>query len=129
MKLAAQIAIALLAAALLGGCGGYSNDGSTGGSSTQPPAGTSTAPAGASARACPVDAAGAEGLRATGISCGEAQRVVAAWQRGGSCAPPPGASRAGCEAAGYRCLGTATDRGFAVGCSQPGRSVAFVVKR
>jgi hypothetical protein len=129
MKLAAPIAIALLAAALLGGCGGGSGDGSTGGSSTQPPAGTSSAPAGASARACPVEAGGTEGLRATGLSCGEAQRVVAAWRRGGSCKPPTGASRAGCEVAGYRCLSAASDRGFAVSCSQPGRSIAFVVKR
>jgi hypothetical protein len=30
---------------------------------------------------------------------------------------------------GYRCIGTATDRGLAVSCSRPGRAVAFTVRR
>jgi hypothetical protein len=127
MRFTAPIAIAVLAAALLAGCGGSSDNGSTGGSSTQPPAGTSTAPAGASARACPVDAS-AEALRATGVSCGQARQVVDAWKGGPSCVPPVG-PRSGCDAGGYRCLSTATNRGFAVSCSRPGRSVAFIVNR
>jgi hypothetical protein len=127
MRLAAPIAIAVLAAALLAGCGGSSDGGSS--SSTEAPPSTSTAPAGASAHSCPTAASGAEALRVTGISCGRAERVVVAWQRSGSCAPPAGASRSGCDAAGYRCLSTVTDRGLAVSCSGPGRSIAFVAKR
>jgi hypothetical protein len=126
MRFAAPIAIAVLAAALLAGCG--SSDGGPS-SSTEAPPTTSTAPAGASARGCPTAPNGAEALRATGISCGEAQRVVVAWQRSTSCAPATGASRSGCDAAGYRCLSTVTGRGLAVSCSGPGRSLAFVAKR
>jgi hypothetical protein len=56
--------------------------------------------------------------------------VVVAWQQSASsCAPSAGASRSGCNAAGYRCLSTVTDRGLAVSCSGPGRSIAFVAKR
>jgi hypothetical protein len=126
MRLAAQIAIAVLAAALLAGCGSSSSGGS---SSTETPPTTSTAPAGASARSCPTAASGVEALRVTGVSCGGAQRVVVAWQQGGSCAPTAGLSRSGCNAADYRCLSTVTDRGLAVSCSGPGRSIAFVAKR
>ncbi len=125
MRLAAPIAIVLLAA-LLAGCGSSSSGGS---SSTEAPPTTSTAPAGASARSCPTAPNGAEALHATGISCGGAQQVVVAWQQGASCAPTAGASRSGCTAAGYRCLSTVTDRGLAVSCSGPGRSIAFVAKR
>jgi hypothetical protein len=127
MRLAFPLAIALLAAALVSGCGGSDDNSTAGGGSEQPPAQTSTAPAGASARACPIDAEGTVGLRATGVPCGAAQRLVAAWRRGGSCAPAAGASRSGCEAAGYRCQSVAGERGVAVSCSRPGRSVAFVV--
>lgn len=126
MRLAAPIVIAILAAALLAGCGGSSDGGS---SSTEAPPTTSTAPAGASARTCPTAANGAEALRATGVSCGRAQRVVVAWQQSGSCEPAAGASRSSCTAAGYRCLSTVTDSGLAVSCSGPGRSIAFVAKR
>jgi hypothetical protein len=126
MRLAAPIAIAVLAA-LLGGCGGSSDGGSSSSTEAQPT--ESTAPAGASARSCPIEPNGAEGLRATGVSCGKAQRVVVAWQQTGSCEPTTGASRSGCNAAGYRCLSTVTDRGLAVSCSEPGRSIAFVAKR
>ncbi|MDX6590585.1 MAG: hypothetical protein QOI84_1859 [Solirubrobacterales bacterium] len=126
MRLAAPIAIALLAA-LLAGCGGSSSGGSS--SSTEAPPSGSTAPAGASAQSCPTSANGAEALRVTGVSCGNAERVVVAWQQGASCAPTAGASRSGCNAAGYRCLSTVTDRGLAVSCSGPGRSIAFIAKR
>jgi hypothetical protein len=126
MRLAAPIAIALLAA-LLAGCGGSSDGGPS--SSTEAPPTGSTAPAGASAHSCPTAAKGAEGLRATGLSCGDAERVVVAWQQGASCAPPAGTSRSGCDAAGYRCLSTVTDRGLAVSCSGPAASIAFVAKR
>jgi hypothetical protein len=90
---------------------------------------TSTAPAGASAHACVLNAGGAEGLRATAVSCGEARRVALGWRRSDACAPAGGASRAACTVRSYRCLATSTARGFTVGCSRPGRSLAFTVRR
>jgi hypothetical protein len=128
MRLAAPIAIALLAAALAAGCGGSSDQGSRSGGSTGAPT-TSTGPAGASAQSCPIEANRTEVLRATGVSCGKAQRLVAAWERSESCAPPAGASRSACDVGGYRCLSAATDRGFGISCSRPGRSIAFIAKR
>jgi hypothetical protein len=129
VRLATPIAIAVLAAALLGGCGGSSSSSSTtGGSGGSPGASSSTAPAGASAHVCVLNAGGAEGLRATGVSCGKAQRLAIAWRRSGACAPAGGASRSACTVSSYRCLTTSTARGFTVACSRPGRSVAFTVR-
>ncbi|HEX2391947.1 MAG TPA: hypothetical protein VHI77_03410 [Solirubrobacterales bacterium] len=120
-----QLAIAVLVVAGLGGCGG----GSSSGGSAEPKTSGSTAPAGASAHACALNAGGVEGLRATGLACGTAQRIGLAWRRSSACRPPAGASRAACAVRSYRCLATSTDRGLAVGCSRPGRSVAFTVRR
>jgi hypothetical protein len=128
MRLATPLLILVLAAVFLGGCGG-SSDETGSGASTAPAGGSSTAPAGASARACPLNAGGIEGVRATGVSCGEAQRLAYAWQREKACRPAAGASRSGCSLRSYRCLATATDRGWSVSCAKPGRSVAFTVRR
>ncbi|HVO52984.1 MAG TPA: hypothetical protein VMT37_01075 [Solirubrobacterales bacterium] len=135
MRSAVPIAIVCLAAALLAGCGG-SGGGKTSGGATESTAGAAatestggaSAPAGASAQACPIDADGTIGLRVTAVSCGEGQKVVLAWGRGSNCTPAPGASQTGCNVRGYRCIATATDRGFSVDCSRPGRSVAFTAK-
>ncbi len=128
MRLAVPIAIVVLAAAASAGCGEESAD-ESGSAATAPPASTSTAPAGASAHACALSAGGAEGLRATGVSCGKAQRLAIAWRRGDECVPPTGASRSACTVSSYRCLAAATDRGLAVSCARPGRSVAFTARR
>jgi hypothetical protein len=124
MRLAAPLLILALAAALLGGCGGSSGETSSG---PEPRAGTSTAPAGASARSCALDAGGIEGLRVTKVSCGEGQRVAIAWRRASGCAPH--GSRSGCSVKSYRCAATASDRGWSVSCAKPGKSVAFTVRR
>jgi hypothetical protein len=108
----------VLATALLGGCGS-SGDETTGGGST--------APAGAAAQACALNAAGVDGLRVTGVSCEEGQRLAAAWKRSPAC--PKSGSRGGCSFSSYRCQATATDRGWSVSCAKPGRSVAFTVRR
>lgn len=126
MRLATPLAIAALAAALLAGCGSSSDEA---GSTTAPKAGGSGAPAGASAHACAIDAGGASGLRVTAVSCGKGQKAALAWQRDAGCRPAAGGSQAGCTVAGYRCIATATDRGLAVSCSRPGRSIAFTAKR
>jgi len=129
MRLASALAAVALAALAVAGCGS-SPDGEP---NTDRPAQTGApqgagAPVGAAARSCETGAVAAEGLRATGISCERARQVMLGWQRQGSCAAPAGASRVSCSSRSYRCIGARTDRGTAVSCSRPGRSVAFVVK-
>lgn len=129
MRLAAPLLILALAAALLGGCGG-SSDGTSPGSTAEPQAGSSTAPAapkGAAAKACALDAGGIRGLRATKVSCGEAQRIALAWRAAPDCAKT--GSRSGCSVKSYRCAATATGRGWSVSCAKPGASIAFTVRR
>jgi hypothetical protein len=127
MRFATPIAIAVLAAALLAGCGSSSDEA---GSTKAPPKGSdSSAPAGASAHACAIDAGGVSGLRVTAVSCGKGQKVAIVWQRDATCRPPASGSQAGCTVAGYRCIATATDRGLAVSCARPDHSIAFTAKR
>jgi hypothetical protein len=45
-----------------------------------------------------------------------------------SCKRPPGASRWGCSVDPYRCQAVVTDRGWSVSCSEPGRSVSFLIR-
>lgn len=113
MRIAGPLLCLVLIAALPAGCGSSSDDGGTG----------------ASAQACHAHMAGAQALRATGVSCREARRVREGWQRSGGCAPGAGASRDSCTVQGFRCLAAVTDRGTAVSCATKGRSVAFVAGR
>jgi len=128
MRLATPLAIVALAAAPLSGCGGSSSDESAPSRST-PPASTSTAPIGASAKSCDSYAVDAEALRATNVPCDQARQVMYGWQRDPACAKPADASRTSCLTRSYRCLGARTDRGLAVSCSRAGESIAFVVKK
>lgn len=136
MRLAAPLLAVALATAMLGGCGGSSNDGS-GATSTdrvespapEGRANGAAAPVGAGAKSCDTGSAGVEALRATGVSCDLARRVLHGWQRNHACASPAGASRVSCSTRSYRCLGARTDRGVTVSCSRPGRSIAFVAGR
>jgi hypothetical protein len=125
MRIAATAAALALAAALLGACGSSGGSGST--ATTTEKAGGG-APAGATAQSCVLSAGGVSGLRATGVSCGGAQKVALAWRRSAACVPRAGASRFSCEVGSYRCLGAATARGLAVGCARPGHSIAFLAK-
>jgi hypothetical protein len=130
MRLATAPAIAVLAAALLAGCGGSSSSSSSStGAGPAPQTSESSAPAGASAQSCETQAVGARALRATGVSCGEASRLLLAWQHDPVCAVPPAATRSSCATHSYLCLSTATVQGLAVSCSQPGRSIAFLAGR
>jgi len=88
-----------------------------------------SAPAGAEARGCRGGGADVSDLRVTGIDCATGQAVAAVWSGNASCASPSGGSRFACSVRGYRCLGAATERGIAVGCARPGRSIAFVARR
>jgi len=124
----AVLAIAVTTA----GCG--SSDETTGASeTTAPPASTSTtpgqeAPLGVRAKAC--DGTGSSGeVRVTGVSCELGRSLVAGWYKNGKCSAPEGASRTSCRLGRFICLGAVTDRGVAVTCAAPGRSVAFIGRR
>lgn len=127
MRRTAPLAVLALIAGLLLGCGGSSSESSTGG--TQSHGGTSTGPAGATARDCNPGEAGVTGLTATGTTCTEARHLMLGWTHSSACRPPKGASRSSCPALSYRCLATATDRGWSVSCSKPGRAIAFTARR
>jgi ABC-type phosphate transport system substrate-binding protein len=129
MRLATPLATAAIAIALLAGCGSSSDSSDQAGSTAAPKASGSSAPAGASAQACAIDAGGTSGLRVTSVSCGKGQKVAIAWRKDASCRPAAGGSEAGCTVAGYRCVAQATDRGLAVSCARPGHSIAFTAKR
>ncbi len=130
MRLATPLAIAVLLAALLAGCGGSDDGGSESTASRAPQASDPSAPAGASASECMGGEWEAARLRATGISCSEGFALLESWQEKKGCTPAASGSRSACTIAGsYRCLAVVTDRGTSVSCAQPGRSVAFTVKR
>lgn len=69
------------------------------------------------------------GSASTGRTEAPAKEVRAAFLAEPSCRRPKGASRWGCSIDSYRCQGVVTDRGWSISCSQPGRSVAFVIRR
>lgn len=127
MRLATPLAVLVLTAGLLAGCGGSGSESST--ESGAPRTDSSTAPTGATARSCHAGQAGVEGLAATGTTCTEARHVMLGWTHSSACRPPAGASRASCPALSYRCLAAATGRGWSVSCSKPGRAIAFTVRR
>jgi hypothetical protein len=123
--------LAVLAATGCGSSGGGSGDepreraGEATATATTP-----AAPPGASAQSCEGTVAGAGQLRVTGTGCDVGRGVVAAWVGKPSCAPGSDASRASCSVpGGYRCLGAAVERGVAVSCSAPGRSISFLAGR
>jgi hypothetical protein len=129
MRLATSLLIVALAAAILGGCGGSSDDGTGSGTAPESEAGTSTAPAGAAARSCGDEARFGE-VRATGLSCLEARRLAGAWAaRGGACRPTGGASHAACTIAAYRCIANEVGKGLSVSCARSGASLAFIARR
>jgi hypothetical protein len=129
----------LVAALVLAGCGD-SDDSTEPGSEpttqqpTAPPAtatqSTGGAPIGAQAQSCKTGSVALSELRATGVDCGAARRVMFAWaDAGGRCRPEPGGSRSACSIKGYRCLavavGTGSGGGTAVNCAAQGRSISF----
>jgi hypothetical protein len=124
--------VALLCAALLvAGCGGGDSGGSN---STAAPAGNGApkqatapnAPAGSKVVDCAESAVAVEGLRATGVDCATASRIMRRWEKHRSCALPDGASRGSCALGGFRCQGVKAERGTMVSCARPGGDIAFV---
>jgi hypothetical protein len=133
VRFAALTAVLVCAALLVAGCGGGSSGGSN---TTAPPAGGGTpkkatapnAPAGSKVVACEESAADAEGLRATAVDCGTADRIMRRWEKHRSCALAEGASRGSCSLGSFRCQAVKASDGAAVSCARPGGDVAFVVK-
>ena len=135
MRIAWPIAIvsavlAIAVAVTAAGCGS-SSDETTGASETTapPPASTSTTPAqeapvGVRAKSCSTGSSGE--VRVTGVSCELGRSLVAGWYKNNACSAPQGASRLSCRLGKFICLGAVTDRGVAVTCAAPGRSVAFI---
>jgi hypothetical protein len=118
------------AALLAAGCGGGSDAGSN---TTTPPgapkkATAPNAPAGSKVIACKESAADVEGLRATAVDCGTADRIMRRWEKHRSCALAEGASRGSCSLGSFRCQTVKADRGVAVSCARPGGDIAFVAK-
>lgn len=128
MRLARLLVPTIVAAAVLVGCGS-SDESSYGDRPGDDRGDAPSGPPGASAQSCPGDAAGIAELRVTGVGCAAGEEVAAGWTGDASCASPPDASRFACTVRGYRCLGAATDRGIAVSCARPNRSIAFLAKR
>jgi hypothetical protein len=127
--------LVLCAALLVAGCGGGGS--SAGSNSTAPPGGSSetpkkatapNAPAGSKVVACKESAGEVNGLRATAVDCGTADRIMRRWQKHRSCALAEGASRGSCSLGGFRCQSVRTDDGATVSCARPGGDVAFLVK-
>jgi hypothetical protein len=110
-------------AILASGCGSSSTN-SSGEGSTK-----TAAPHGAAVLTCTITPGGVRVLRANGVGCATGRHVVASWTAKNACTAHPGASRTSCSVGDYRCLGTATDRGLAVSCARPGRSISFVIAR
>jgi len=102
MRLSTTLVFLSLAAALLGGCGGSGDS-------------TSTTP----------DRAG---KAPTSVNPASTAKIRASWEASPGCKHRPGASRWGCSVGPYRCQAVVTDRGWAVDCAKPGRSIAFTVK-
>jgi hypothetical protein len=117
-----MLAVAL-AAILASGCGSSSTN-SSGEGSTK-----TAAPPGAAVLACAGTPASVGALRVSGVGCATGGEVVSAWTAKNSCSTPAGTSRTSCMAGTYRCLGITTERGLAVSCARPGRSISFLVKR
>lgn len=134
MRLTALAAIVFSAALLAAGCGG---EGSGGSNTTAPPAAGGTpkkatapnAPAGSEVVACKESAVGMEGLRATAVDCGTADRIMRRWADHRSCALADGASRGSCALGAFRCQTVRTDAGVAVSCARPGGDIAFIATR
>jgi hypothetical protein len=120
---ARALAVALIAV-FATGCGSSGS----GMSSDERPEGH-RAPPGALARTCTGPMRGMGELRVTGMPCSVAAGIAGSWMANGRCAMPASASRGSCAIGRYRCLAAATERGLAVSCARPGRSISFIATR
>ena len=126
------IALAVLAIAVrwrAAGCGSSSDETRPRRSETAAPAARARqeAPGRRPSQRCKSSASVDGEVRVTGVPC-ELDRSFAAWHKNGDCSAPEGASRTSCKLGRFICLGAVTDRGLAVNCAAPGRSMAFIAK-
>lgn len=110
----ATLAVAVLLALLVAGCGGGSSS-----STTKP-----KAPAGSKVVSCKTG-----GLRATAVDCASARKVMIGWRSSQACALAKGASRGSCSVSGFRCQSVQVGKGTSVSCARPGEDVSFIRKR
>jgi hypothetical protein len=100
MRLATTLVFLVLAAALIGGCGG------SGDSTTDHVQGVDEMPE---------------------VPTSKSAMFRTEWEATPDCRHPHGASRWGCSVGPYRCQAVVTGRGWSVDCAKPGRSIAFTV--
>jgi hypothetical protein len=127
----ALAALAVLVAMVAAGCGSSSDETAGTSGTTAPPASTTPgqeAPIGVRAKGCGDTGSSGE-VRVTGVSCELGRSLVTGWYKNGDCSAPEAASRMSCRVGGFICLGAVTDRGVAVTCAAPGRSVAFIGRK
>ncbi len=136
MSLVARILpLALLAAALLAGCGSDDSSETTapaqsGGETTQAQESTqpSGAPAGATARVCSGGGDSVRQLHVTGMDCGRGVAVARGWAAGSGCRPSGEQSRSACTVGKFRCFATVVGEGLAVSCGRPEQALGFIAK-
>lgn len=120
--LLAVLALAVAAA----GCGSSSDE--TTGTTSAAQEKIQEAPVGVRADRCGEGATAGGEVRVTGASCKLGRELVAGWHKDSACSAPEGASRTSCRLGEFTCLGAVTDRGVAVTCAAPGRSISFLAK-
>lgn len=136
MSLLARILpLALVAGALIGGCGSDDSSETTapaqsGGETTQAQESTqpSGAPAGATARVCSGGGETVRQLRVTGMDCGRGVAITRGWAAGPACRPSGEQSRSACTVGKFRCFATVVGEGLAVSCGRPEQALAFIAK-
>ena len=118
---------ALLGVAMAVAIGGCGSSGKTTASTGESSA---ASPAGAAVATCKVSGiAGVEQARVIGAECPFVRGVVASWNKGKTCRPAAEGSYSVCSVGGLRCLGSVTERGLSVSCTEQGRSISFLAKR
>jgi hypothetical protein len=121
------VALGVLAALLVAGCGGGSSGGSDstipGGEAVPPKATAPNAPAGSKVVSC-----GSDQLRATEVDCATARQTMERWQATDSCALAKDVSRNSCSVGSFRCQAANVGEGISVSCASASGDVAFVVK-
>ena len=126
--LARILPLALLIAALIGGCGSDESSHSTAPEQAQESGSEApAAPVGVRVRVCKVGGEFAL-MRVTNVACGAGAKVASGWSGGSNCRPQPGQLRSACTVGKYRCLATTTGQGISVTCARRGRSIAFFAR-
>jgi hypothetical protein len=132
------IAVALATTLVVSGCGSSSEetgDGTTAPAGTEatgtppPDSSPSGVPSGVRAKACGSAGKGLEAVRVTGVGCAAGRKLASSWADSENCTIPAQASRGSCRVQGRVCLSALTDRGVAVTCAAPGKSVSFIARR